>query len=115
MSDVRSLNHEEQVFLAGSIRDLILEDDAIPASELDDLDSLSRRLHFTGFEACLDEFEKGVDGEEAFTAAARKITRPKARKVILESLYELQLRKALPEDEHKGVFGKLSALWQGNL
>jgi hypothetical protein len=115
MSDVRSLNHEEQVFLAGSIRDLILEDDVIPASELDDLDSLSQRMHFAGFAACLDEFEKGVDGEEAFTAAARKITRPKARQEILDALYELQLRKALPGDESKGVFGKLSALWQDNL
>ena len=105
MPDVRSLSHEEKVFFAGSIRDLMLEDSSIANAELDDLDSLSDRLHFSDYETCLDEFEKTVPDEEAFTAAANRIGRPKARRVILDALYELQLRKEQPEDEHKGVFG----------
>jgi hypothetical protein len=112
MSDVGVLTHEERVFFAGSIRDLILEDGSIAEGELDDLDSLSRRLHFSDYETCLEEFEKTVPDEQAFTAAARSITRPVARQLILDALYEMQLRKAIPGDEHKGVFGRLSELWQ---
>jgi len=111
MTDVKNLTHEEKVFLAGSIRDLILEDETIAESELDDLDSLSRRIGFDDYEKYLDEFVEKIPDEQAFTTAARKIVRPEAQQVILETLYEIQLHKSLPESESSGVFGKLTALW----
>jgi hypothetical protein len=112
MSDVKTLTHAERVFLAGSIRDLVLEDDSIAESELDDVDSLSHRIHFSDYEPCLEEFEAAVPDEESYAAAARGITRPAARQAILDALYELQVKKTLPGNEKNGVFGRLTTLWQ---
>ncbi len=113
MTDIRSLTHAEKVFLAGSMRDLLCEDSAFTETEMKDLDSLSRRLHFHDFAACLDEYEKSLpDDDDAFRNEAKKITDPRARRLILDALYELEVRKPTPENERDGVFGTLTALWQ---
>jgi hypothetical protein len=112
MSDVKDLSHDERVFLAGSIRNMILEDGTVEDTELDDLDSLFQRLHFTDYETCLEEYEAKIVDEDTFTAAAKRIRSPSAQTVILDTLYELLLRKNLPEDTHQGEFGKLNQLWK---
>jgi len=112
MTDVRSLNHAEKVFLAGSMRNILCEDSAFTEAEMKDLTSLSRRLHFHDFESYLDEFEKNLPDDDAFRSEATKITDPRAQRLILDALYELEVRKPTPENERDGVFGMLSSLWK---
>ncbi len=53
-------------------------------SELDDLDSIYRRLGFNDYEACLEEFESRINDEDGFWQEARRIARTAAEDVILE-------------------------------
>ncbi len=112
MSDLEKLNHEERVFLAGCIRAIILADGTFRASELDDLDSIYRRLGFDDYEACLEEFESRIKDEDGFWQEARRTDRTAARDVILQVAYELTLQNGVPDPSQENIEQKLRALWK---
>ena len=112
MAELANLSHEEKVFLAGCIRAIITADGAFQTSELDDLDRIDRRLGFDDYEACLDEFEDKVDGEEAFMKEAGGVTNPEAQDIILGVAYELSLQNGVPDDSQVSLEKKLRRLWR---
>ena len=103
MTELGGLNHRGKVFLAGCIRAIILAEGTLQSSELDDLDKIYRRLGFHDYEACLEEFEGAIKGEEAFLKEAAEVTSPAAQDVILQVAYELSLQNRVPDaaqEEH---------------
>jgi hypothetical protein len=111
LAELGQLNHEEKVFLAGCIRAIILAEGTLESSELDDLDKIYRRLGFHDYEACLDEFEENIKGEEAFLKEAERVTSPAAQDVILGVAYELSLQNGVPDAAQESIEKKLRAIW----
>jgi hypothetical protein len=110
---VHTLTHEEKVLLAGAIRATIVGDGTIEGAELDDLDRIYQRLNFQDYEQCLEEYERQVPDAEAFDRAARAITNPEARDVILQVVYDLSLHSGTAEGPQERVFDRLNAIWRG--
>ena len=54
MSDLEKLSLDERVFLAGSIKTMILADGNISSSELSDIDDLFKTEGFEDFDECLE-------------------------------------------------------------
>ena len=51
-------------------------------------------------------------GEDSFMKEAAKITNPATQDLILRTIYELTVQNGAPEDSQKGIFMKLTRLWQ---
>jgi hypothetical protein len=112
MSRLENLSHDERVFLAGCIKTVMLADGGIEEAEVDDLDSIYKRLNFLDYERDLDEFERNVDSEESFFKEARKIGNAAAQNLILDTIYDLSLQNGAPADSQEGIFTKLNAIWR---
>ena len=114
MIDVRKLKKEERVFLAGCIRAIAMADGSIEEEELQDIDSILKRLKFRDYEECLVEFEENVKDEESFYEYAKKIKDKEARDLILKTVYELSLHDGVASESEFSIFDKLNKLWQSN-
>ena len=112
MADVERLSHAEKVFLAGCVKSMILSNSQIDESQIEDMERLFGSLGLPNYEEYLTEFEDSVSGWEDFFSRAEQITRPEARKVILESTYEVLIQDGLLDESEEGLFRKLSALWE---
>ena len=112
VADVERLSHAEKVFLAGCVKSMILSNSQIDESQIEDMERLFGSLGLPNYEEYLTEFEDSVSGWEDFFSRAEQITRPEARKVILESTYEVLIQDGLLDESEEGLFRKLSALWE---
>lgn len=112
MHDVGKLTKEERVFLAGCIRAVTMADGSINEEELEDIDSLLKKLKFRDYEECLVDFEEEVEDEESFYEYARKIKNREARDVILETIYELALHEGVPDESEENIFNRLNKIWE---
>ena len=114
MHDVGKLTKEERVFLAGCIRAVTMADGSIEEGELEDIDSILKKLKFRDYEECLVEFEENIKDEESFYEYARRIKNKDARDIILKTIYELSLQDGLPEESEENIFNRLNRIWQEN-
>jgi hypothetical protein len=113
MTDLKTMSHEEKVFLAGCIKTVIMAHGDIEAPELEDLERIYRRLDFHDYEQCLSEFEREIPDREAFYAAAKKIDNPAAQDVILSVAYELSMQSGIPDGpQQENIVENLSKLWR---
>ena len=112
MSKMNQLTHNERVFLAGTIRSIILANEQMDDAELSDLEKLFKKLQLDDFEQCLDEFEEKVVDEKDFFQMAKSITNSNSRDIILGSIYELLIQDGLLDDSEGSVFFRLTELWQ---
>lgn len=102
MTEVDNLNEQEKIFLAGSIKALLLAEGQASLLALDDLDRIVDGLGFTDFDEHLTRFENDVVSEEDFEYLARNIFHAQAKTLITRILWDLALQKgyASPEDEN---------------
>lgn len=112
MPEIRSLSHEEKVVLAGCINMVLVADGKIQEQELDDLDSIQRRLGFSDYEACLEEFEEKLGDEESLLGAAAAVRSPDAQEFILDTIYEIALQDGVMAEGQERFFQKLNELWK---
>ena len=112
MADLRSLNHEEKMFLAGSMKMALLADGALEENELNDFDKICRQLQFDDFEKCLEEFEETVMDQDSYFSKAENIQNPKSQDLILTLLDELILQSGNPDKTQRSVFERLQEIWE---
>lgn len=112
MSELQSLNYEEKLLLAGSIKMILFADGALEDIELNDLGNICRRLQFDDFEKCLEEFEKTVKDQESYFSLAKNTRNPKTQDIILRLLDELILHSGNPDKIQRSVFERLRKLWE---
>lgn len=111
MSDLGKLSFEERIFLAGSIKTMILADGNISAEELSDIDNLFKMEGFDDFDECLEEFEKRISSNNEYWELAKEITSEKSREIILKYLDEAALKDGFPDIAEKKFFNQLVELW----
>jgi len=112
MSDIEKLSFDERVFLAGSIKTMILADGNISGSELTDIDDLQKMEGFDDFDKCLEEFENKVTSNEEYWKYAESITNEKTREIIMKYLDEVSLKDGFPDASERNLFNKLVNLWK---
>ena len=118
MADIVSLSMNERIFLAGCIRTVMLSDGGIEETELEDLDTILKRLRFPDYEERLADYEERLagdeesfDGEDLFYSMAAEIKNPAARDVILSVVYELTLKSGVPDRDQSAIFESLNGIW----
>ena len=112
MPDVRKLSKDERVFLAGCIRAVTMANGSIDEEELEDIDSILKKLKFWDYEECMVEFEENIKDEESFYQYAQRITSKEAQDIILRTIYELTLQDGIPSGSEESIFEKLNKIWQ---
>jgi len=85
------LNHREMVALAGSARVMMMADGEVSEGELQIAASFAARLGLTDVEwaRIWDEAIRVLPDDDSVTEAVGALTRPVAREVAYELLYEL--------------------------
>ena len=112
MSEIEKLSIDERIFLAGSIKTMILADGNISESELSDIEDLFKLEGFDDFDECLEEFEKQVSSNDEYWEMANQITSKEAREIILKYLDEVSLTDGFPDLAEKKFFNKLTEIWE---
>jgi hypothetical protein len=111
MSELSKLSLEDRIFLAGSIKTMILADGNISASELSDIDELFKVDGFDDFDECLEEFEKRITTKEEYWEMAAGIGDQNIRDIILKYLDEISLMDGFPDSGEKKFFNELVETW----
>jgi uncharacterized tellurite resistance protein B-like protein len=111
MSELTKLSLDDRIFLAGSIKTMILADGNISASELSDIEDLFKLEGFDDFDECLEEFEKRITTIEEYWEMAAGISDQKVRDIILKYLDEVALMDGFPDTSEKKFFNRLVETW----
>ncbi|MBN1411361.1 MAG: hypothetical protein JW969_11000 [Spirochaetales bacterium] len=112
MSDIKKLNHDEKVFLAGCIKYMITVDGKIQDEELTEIPDLFPNVPFDDFESCLNEFELKVKDMDDLWDMAEEIKFETPRDIILRCLYDVALLDGMPAKEEMKFFKELSRVWK---
>jgi uncharacterized tellurite resistance protein B-like protein len=110
MADIKKLDDQERIFLAGCIESMMLADGFSSEAENSDLNSIVNK-DFPDFDMKLQEFDEQVDDDEGFWAMAKSITSRDSRDIILEVLEGLALGDGLVHRNENALLDKLKALW----
>jgi hypothetical protein len=112
------LSHQDKVFLVGCVKTMLLDESEIEMAEIDlqelelqDMERLFGRLGLPDYESYMNEFDEEVRTRESFWAAAAKISNPRARDLILKSVYELMRESGAPSESQQRLFDELRTLW----
>jgi hypothetical protein len=112
MSDIEELKHEEKVFLAGCIKNMIKIDGKVGEDELVRLPQLFPDISFDGYQDYLYEFECRVKNQADFWKFAGEIRFGKARETILAFLYDITVQDGFPDTTEMNFFNELSEFWK---
>ncbi len=112
MSDISDLNEQEKVFLAGSIKVLILSEGTSVPRTLDDLDRIVEGLGFDDFDEHLVRFEKAVVTDEDFQYLASNIFHAPAKALITRVLWDLALQKGFASPDDEELIRKIRGWWK---
>ena len=104
-------SQREKMFLAGSIKMLIMTHGGIADEELTDLDRLTDTLGFYDFGVSLEMFEEEVRDTESYWDAAVGITRSETREDILSVLSELSVQEGYASASELKLIDDLRRLW----
>ena len=111
MTDVNALPKEDRVFMAGTIKQMLLADGIIEQSEILSLDKINAKMHFDDFDQRLEEFEEKIQDAETYWDMAREITSQDTQDSVLQILYELGLNHGVMTDSEEHLFQKLKRTW----
>lgn len=111
MPDIRTLTRNEQVFLAGCIKSLILADGRIGDEEVSTVDRIVNRYGFEEYESALTEFENELDRRHDIWELAREIDRPDARNTILTVLDEVSVQDGFRTRGEDHLMRDLETIW----
>ncbi|MBN2533235.1 MAG: TerB family tellurite resistance protein [Spirochaetales bacterium] len=111
MADLEKLSFDDRVFLAGSLKTMILADGNITDSELSDIEALSDLEGFDDYEECLKEFEKRITSDEEYWELAKEIASEKSREIILKYLDEVSIQDGFTDTAEKKFLNQLIELW----
>jgi hypothetical protein len=112
MAEVRDLNEQEKIFLAGAIKVLLLSKGGTTPEELDDLDRIVAGLGFTDFDEHLQRFEKDVVQDSDFEYLARNIFHPQSKSLITQVLWDLALQKGFASPEDEELIRNIRSWWK---
>ena len=111
-SDVRDLNEQEKVFLAGAVKAIFLAGGSLDKGELDDLDRIIEGLGFTDFDEHLELFERDVTKEGDFEFLARNIFHAPSTSLITRILWDLALQKGAVKPEAEEIIKSIQTWWK---
>jgi len=111
MTDVNVLPKDHRVFLAGTIKHMVLADGIIEAEEILNLDKINAKLHFDDFDERLEEFEITIQDAETYWDKAREIEHTDTQDAVLQVLYELGINHGVMTDSEEHLFQKLKRTW----
>jgi len=111
VTDIRILTDQEKMFLAGSVKNMILADGQIDEEEIRDLNKITQEMHFTDFEEALEDFEAQVLDQETYWLLAEKITKKETQDLILGVLYELSVQEGYSKGPQNKLLDRLKELW----
>jgi len=112
LSEVQELNEQEKIFLAGSIKALIMGEGEPDPRTLDDLDRIVKGLGFDDFDEHLERFEKAVVTDDDFEFLARNLFHPGAKTLITRVLWDLALQKGFASPEDEDLIRKIRGWWK---
>jgi hypothetical protein len=111
MSNIGKLRHDEKVFLAGCIKNLVKIDGKVREEELVRLPELFPDITFNGYQDCVYEFECRVKNQADFWKFAREI-KYVTRQAILGCLYDISVQDGFAERTEMNFFNELSEFWK---
>jgi hypothetical protein len=119
---VTDLTWDERVFLAGSLRAMILADGVIDDEEIAWIDRLRDEDRFDEMDRCLDEFAARIEARgasletgkpaEVYWQLAAEITRPEAQRVILEKMETISRLGGYQSRAEEDFFRRLRQTWK---
>ncbi|HTH14045.1 MAG TPA: hypothetical protein VMB23_06595 [Spirochaetia bacterium] len=112
MAEVRDLNEQEKIFLAGAIKVLLFSKGGTTPEELDDLDRIVTGLGFTDFDEHLARFEKDVVQDSDFEYLARNIFHPESKSLMTRVLWDLALQKGFASPEDEELIRNIRSWWK---
>lgn len=110
--NIEGYSLQEKMFLAGSIKMLILTHGGIADEELSDLDRLTSVVKFDDFGASLERFEDEVKDTESYWDLAGRITRTEFQDDLLTVLSELSVQEGYASGSELKLIGDLERLWE---
>jgi len=113
MIDISKLSWNERVFLAGSLKALILADGIVDDSEISEVDKLRDIEHFDDLDDALDEFESEVKTDEQYWERAATIRKREAQDIMLDVLREVALAHGYEKEAEDKFISHLEQIWLG--
>ncbi len=112
MADASKLTNQEKIFLAGSIKNMILADGIVENQELESLDLIEKKIKFDDFEECLEEFEREVKDSDSYWKMAEKISNEETKELVLEVLHELSIQDGFMKKTESNLLEELRSIWK---
>ena len=110
--NISSYTENERMFLAGSLKAMVLSDDSIGEEEISDLNHITEQYGFDDFEQALEAFESKVKDNETYLDLARGIYRKEVQDDILTMLTELSFQEGYPTGPESKILLTLKEIWK---
>lgn len=109
--EIRDLNSDERLALAGLVKTVVLSDRNVSDDEIDEIHKIARELGDDAYQSALDTFESRFPDEKSFKEFLLTIQRPDARDLIYGSILEGAAGDAI-EGEESELLAWLASAWK---